>query len=470
MSLLPRYMTLDGHYAHSVSPNRASPLGHDFKNTSASGCQVVTSDVIVIGAGVVGLSCAYSLARRGANVHLIDAGEVGSGASRTNAGWVVPSMSEPVPSPGALRTAARYAFKSDGPLKIGVEPSARYVSFLARMLASCRPSVYARGLAATAALSLHAVQAFDDLTVDGVAFERHKKGILMLFLDEAGVAPHARDLKTMESRGLPSAQVLTAQEVRNIEPAVSRHVTGGILCPQDEYVDPSSLVDGLAARCRELGVRMTTYQAVSDLVPRADGVSVIAGLDRHRASSVVVAAGVKTRSLLQRLGLQLPIRAGKGYGFDLETPSVDLRHGLYLSDHKVAATPLTSGLRLAGTMEFGSDDLAVDERRSSGILRAASHYFESWSPPPAPVAWSGLRPMTPDGLPMIGRIPGTAPIYVAAGHAMLGITLGPVTGSLIGSLIADGAAAPELAPFAPDRFSSQWVRHSSRRTTLVRQR
>lgn len=105
---------------------------------------MLTSDVIVVGAGAVGLSCAYALARRGVKVRVLDESHVGSGASRMNAGWVVPSMSEPVPSPAALKVAARYALKKDGPLKIGVEPSVQYISFLARMLANCPATIRVR--------------------------------------------------------------------------------------------------------------------------------------------------------------------------------------------------------------------------------------------------------------------------------------------------------------------------------------
>ena len=121
------------------------------------------SDVVVVGAGVVGLSTAFHLARKGAQVDLVDAGQAGSGASRSNAGWVVPSMSEPVPSPAALRTAARWLGRRNGPLKVGLEPSAGYVRFLARMLMASRPAAFESGLEATAALALRAIAAFDDL-------------------------------------------------------------------------------------------------------------------------------------------------------------------------------------------------------------------------------------------------------------------------------------------------------------------
>lgn len=124
---------------------------------------------------------------------------------------------------------------------------------------------------------------------------------------------------------------------------------------------------------------------------------------------------------------------------------------MYLSDHKVAVTPLDRGIRLAGTMEFGAENIEVDHRRAAGVAAAMRAYFPNW-PVRAPRPWSGLRPMTPDGLPVIGHLPTRAPIYVAAGHAMLGITLGPITGQLLSRQILTGEPDPLLAPFAPDRF------------------
>jgi len=420
---------------------------------------VTRNDVVVIGAGVVGLSTAFHLARRGVQVDLVDAGEAGSGASRSNAGWVVPSMSEPVPSPAALRTAARWAGRKDGPLKIGVEPSAAYVHFLARMLMASRPSAFQRGLEATAALAAGAIDAFDDLERAGVSVERHSDGVLLLFVDERGIEPHLRDLRATERAGLPPAVGLGRREVADLEPSVGPKVVGGILCPGDQHVDPSSLVDGLVGRCLEAGVRFHFGAPVTDLAQAGRGVRLTAGTERMEARVLVIAAGVGSRDLGARLGVGIPIRAGKGYGFDFVSPPVQVRHAVYLTDHKVAVTPLAKGLRVAGTMEFGSENRTIDARRAAGIAAAMPSYFSPWAAE-LPQAWSGLRPMSPDGLPVIGRLPTRSPVYVATGHAMLGVTLGPVTGSLLSSLVVDGVASPLLEPFHPSRFLARKARRA----------
>jgi D-amino-acid dehydrogenase len=418
---------------------------------------VTRSDVVVVGAGVVGLSTAFHLARKGAQVDLVDAGEVGSGASRSNAGWIVPSMSEPVPSPAALRTAARWLGRKDGPLKVGVEPSARYVRFLARMLMASRGSVFARGLDATAALAAEAIAAFDELERAGVSFERHSDGVLMLFVDERGIEPHLHDLRATERFGVPPAHALDFRDVVELEPGVGPGVVGGILSPGDQHVDPSSLVDGLMTQCRVAGVRIRTGAPVTDLVDAGDRVRLTAGGERLEAQSMVIAAGIGSRHLAARLGVHLPIRAGKGYGFDYRQPPVQVRHAVYLTDHKVAVTPLHRGLRIAGTMEFGSENGSIDTRRAAGVARAMPAYFSPWDAP-LPQPWCGLRPMSPDGLPVIGRLPTRSAVYAATGHAMLGITLGPVTGSLLSAQVLDGVSSPVLEPFQPARFLGRRAR------------
>ncbi|GAB3394941.1 FAD-dependent oxidoreductase [Amycolatopsis echigonensis] len=410
-------------------------------------------DITVVGAGAVGLSTALFLAQAGASVEVVDSGGIGAGASRKNAGWIVPSMSEPVPSPAALRAAAKWFGRRDGPLKIGLEPSAGYVSFLARMLLAARPAVYRQGLAATASLAAGAVAAFDELVRLGVDFERHVRGVLLVFVEEHGIQPHLDDLAAMEKFGLPGAQLLAGKEVRELEPEAGQDVVGGILCHGDHHVDPSSLVDGLAAAGREAGVRLRLHAPVTEIVEGAGCVRLTAGGVTSSTGALVLAAGVGTRALTAMVGKRVSIRGGKGYGFDYRPAPFTLGHAVYLSDHKVAVTPLDQGIRIAGTMEFGAENNKVDHRRAAGVAAAMRAYFPGW-PVRAPRPWTGLRPLTPDGLPVIGRLPTRAPIYVAAGHAMLGITLGPITGKLLSRQILTGEIQPLLAPFALDRFRS----------------
>jgi D-amino-acid dehydrogenase len=173
--------------------------------------------------------------------------------------------------------------------------------------------------------------------------------------------------------------------------------------------------------------------------------------ERHEADAFVLAAGPWTGSLSPMFGQRLPVRPGKGYSVDL--PPVALRGATNLSDVRVAVTPFSDRLRLAGTMEFAGLDEDVNDVRVAAILRAPYLYLRDWQPPATPpLAKAGMRPMTPDGLPVIGRIPGLANVFVSSGHGMLGVTLAPGSARALTDLVLHGICRPELVPFDPARF------------------
>ncbi len=176
-------------------------------------------------------------------------------------------------------------------------------------------------------------------------------------------------------------------------------------------------------------------------------------------SLFVLTAGAHTGQLSRLAGFPLPIQPGKGYGFDDTSGLVKLRHSVYLGEAKVAITPLSDRLRFAGTMEFGSRDATIDPHRLRGIVRSAHNFLPAFPSASQPRGWTGLRPMTPDGLPVIGPLPGKDNVLVASGHGMLGVTLTPMTAEIISSVVKGGQQASGIAltarPFAPQRFASR---------------
>jgi D-amino-acid dehydrogenase len=409
----------------------------------------------VVGAGVVGLSCAIHLAAGGVEVTVVDGSAPGSGASRSNAGWLVPSMCEPVPSPASLRVALRSLASRGGPLAVGWEPSARYAAFLMRMLAASTRSVHDRGSRALERLGSRALSAFDDLEAEGVEPVRRRRGVSLLFLDRHHLREHGDHLEAAAGRGSARVVRMGVGDLREAMPSLGRGVVGGLHCPDEQHVDPSVLVDALTAACRERGVTLLADSHAFRV--RVDGGEPVVATTQGdvRADAVVVAAGVGSRTLLGASGVRVPVRAGKGYGVDYTASPVELPTCTYLAEHRVALTPLDGRLRLAGTMAFGDETARVDRKRVNAIVSPVGHYLEGWPDPPAddPVVWSGLRPMTPDGLPLIGRLPGHDRVVLATGHAMLGVTLGPLTGSLVADLLLHRARDEALLhPFRPTRM------------------
>lgn len=409
--------------------------------------------VVVIGAGAVGLCCAYYLAADGVEVTVLDAREPGGGASRRNAGWVVPSMAGPVPAPGVVTKAARWMLRRDSPLYIRPTLRPEFLSFMVAMLRNCTEDRFERGLRSTVALGRRTFELFDRLEGEGVAFEHHRRGLLLLFQTRKSLDEHAAELDLVDSLSGGSSKVLDATEARRAVPDLSRDVVGAIECPDDRCLDPDSFIDALTLACQRRGVQIIEGEAVTAVETSPTGrVTAVRGKTSWRADTFVLATGAWSGRLAQLFGQRLPIQAGKGYGFDLDPGLSAVGRTLYLSEAKVAVTPLATRTRLAGTMAFGDLDETVDRTRANGILTSAQRYFRNWPSGPGAAPWCGLRPMTPDGLPVIGRLQRHNNVVVATGHAMLGITLSPVTGDIVRQLVIDDRTPDEAKPFSPARF------------------
>lgn len=419
--------------------------------------------VVVLGAGAIGLTSAFYLAQRGAQVTLVDPGGAGAGASRCNAGWIVPTMSAPVPAPGVVWKSLRWMLQKDSPVYVRPTLDPAFVRFMFSMLKNCTPAAFADGLEHTLDLNLRTHSLFDELLRAGVAVPIQSSGVLMLFTDPASMEAHAAELQLAQSLGIGGYTEVTAHEARRRVPLLKGSVVGGLDTPGERFLDPSAYVDALVEACRDLGVAFRFGERVDGLTSDgADRVTSTHGESVVRGDAFVVAAGVWSRRLLESIGVKIPLQAGKGYGFDVPGPSLIGEQGLYLSDAKVAVTPLPSHTRLAGTMAFGGLDETIDPVRAGGIVTSVRDYLSGW-PEVAAAPWTGLRPMTPDGLPIIGRIQPFQNLVVATGHAMLGITLSPVTGDAVADLVLNGTARPSLDRFSPDRFTRR--RANQRRST-----
>ena len=260
----------------------------------------------------------------------------------------------------------------------------------------------------------------------------------------------AGSLSLMASFGL-APTVLIGDSTRAQEPALADAVYGGIRFPAERHLRPAAMARGLHRRCLELGVEIVEHAPVDGVEWRGTRVTAVsAGTRRFAADAFLLAAGAWSGPLSKRFGVALPVRPGKGYSVDV--PAVGLRSPIYLSEARVAVTPLDTKLRLAGTMEFGGLDERIDPVRIGAIRRAPQAYFREWSVTVEPQVGAGMRPMTPDGLPIIGHLGGLANVYVSTGHAMLGLTLAPSTAAAIAELMLTGHSSPVLAPFSAERF------------------
>jgi D-amino-acid dehydrogenase len=294
----------------------------------------------------------------------------------------------------------------------------------------------------------------DEYVSDGVSFEMHDRGLLMAFISPQYLEHYREMLDVPASFGL-EPQILTRAEICEREPALSDQVCGGVFFPHERHVDPVTLLDGIRIRCEQLGVRIVRPARVDQVERSASAVvAVRSGERRFTADRYLVAAGAWSGPVSRLFGVPLPVRPGKGYAVDLAPAPVSLRTMVKLCDAMVASTPLNSRLRLAGTMEFGGFDEIVNKTRVGALLTAGRRYFRDWpASDPKPVIGVGIRPMTPDGLPLTGQLGELSNCFVSTGHGMLGITLAASTARALTPLIlGTGPLSPRLEPFDPHRF------------------
>ncbi len=411
--------------------------------------------VVVIGGGVIGLTTAYELVREGAEVVLLDARATGLGASAVNAGWFVPAEAVPVPGPKMVGQTLRWMLHRDSPVYIRPSPDPRFVAFLLGMWRRSNARDQRAGFEAHLRLAAETAEVLDAYRDDGVDFEMHAAGLLMVFLEQQNLEHHLANLDLVRRFGL-DPRVLVGDDVRVHEPLLSDRVHGGIFFPRERHLDPAALVRSLHARLLQLGVKIVENSAVTGVVAtgvrgRRTVTAVTTESGIVDGDAFVLAAGAWTGRLAALFGHRLPVRSGKGYSVDV--PAVGLRGATNLSDAKVALTPYGDRLRVAGTMEFAGLDERVNDVRVAAVLRAPEAYLRTWRPPAgSPRPQAGMRPMTPDGVPVIGRLPGTGNTYVSTGHGMLGVTLAAGSARALTELVVHRATPPQLTPFDPARF------------------
>lgn len=409
------------------------------------------ADVVVIGGGAIGVCCALELSRRGARVVLLERGaELAWGCSAGNAGLICPSHGTPLANPAALRQGVRWMFKPDSPFYLRLRPTV--VPWLVRFVAASTAArahaseVVVRQLS-TASLALHA-----ELAAEGLDTGFLRSGVLNVYETEAGLAAGKREAVSARAAGLP-AELLDRAGAQGLEPALGGSPAGAVYYPGDAYCDPLRFVRAVGAAAAEAGAEIRTRVEAIGLRRRNGQVeAVVTTAGELRADVVVLAAGAWTPLLTRELGLYVPVEGGKGYHVDLERGAGDPRIPIFLQEARVIATPLAGALRLAGTLELAGLDLSVDRRRVEAIVRAGRRAVRGLELRRTLEVWRGLRPCTPDGLPIVGRVPACENLVLATGHAMMGLTLAPVTGRLVAEIATGEAPSHPLEPLRPERF------------------
>lgn len=409
---------------------------------------------IVIGGGIMGLSAAYYLHKTGHKVTIIDQGRIDSGASHVNAGYLTPSHIISLASPGMLTQGLKWMFRSDSPfyMKPRLDPS--FLQWAWYFKRSATPEKVARAIPVIRDINVLSKDLYQDLHDSGDLgnFQLEHKGLLMLYKTEKsgdkelGVAEKAKAL------GL-EVSTLNQKELRTLEPAVSEDILGAVHYLCDSHTTPNEVMQRLKVYLEKQGVNFRCEEEVTDFKIQDKRITgVVTNKGHYPAAEVVLAAGSWSGLLSRKLNINMPLQPGKGYRINTSRET-GIKYPSILMECKVAVTPMNGFTRFAGTMEFSGHNHIIRPERVQAIARAASQYYPSVSLQDSELdqARCGLRPVSPDGLPYIGRLKPFKNTSVITGHAMMGWSLGPASGKLIAELINGEPLSMDISAFDPHR-------------------
>lgn len=409
--------------------------------------------VVILGAGVIGLCTALHCARRGMRVTVLERkSRQRDGCSLGNAGMIVPSHFIPLAAPGMVRLGLRWMANPESPFYIRPRLDAGLADWGWKFLRAATRQRVEAAAPVLAELGLFSRRCFEEI---GLEFGLEKRGLLMLCKtqraldEEAPLALRSREL------GMP-AEVLDARATAALDPDVSLSVAGSVHFPLDCHLSPERFVLALEGELERLGVELRWETEVDGFATEGRALRALqTSAGQIGADEVVLCGGVWSAGLARQLDLRIPMQAGKGYSLTLDKPAQLPQLCSICTEARLAVTPMQGRLRVGGTMALDGLNEAIQERRVRGIIRSFQEYFPAFAD--ADFAdirpWSGLRPVPPDGMPYLGRTQRWTNLTLATGHAMMGLSLAPATGSIVAGLLDHEPSPVALELLSPDRFA-----------------
>ena len=409
-------------------------------------------DVMVIGAGVVGLSIALALQARGLSVAVLDRDGPASGASAGNAGAFAFTDILPLASPGILRKAPKWLLDPLGPLSVPPAYALQIAPWMWRFWRACSPDrVAASTTAQTALMDLSKAELEPFLAATGTLPMLRRDGNLQVYESDAEFQASLPGWQARADHGIEFCH-MGPEEMAELQPGLSpRFVKGSFTPGWYSIADPKDYTMALASRFRAQGGKLARFD-VAALKPLPDGVEVSmrAGVTRQ-AGHVVLAAGAHSHLIARTLGERIPLETERGYNTTLPGDAFDLRLQITFGGHGFVVSRLSSGIRVGGAVELGGLRLPPNFRRSDAMLKKAQAFLPGLDPEGG-VQWMGFRPSLPDSLPAIGPSRASPRVIHAFGHGHLGLTQSAGTARLVADLVTAAPPAIDLSPFSPQRF------------------
>jgi D-amino-acid dehydrogenase len=414
--------------------------------------------VNIIGGGIIGLFTAWYLQKDGHEVHVFDKGDLSDGCSYGNAGMITPSHFIPLASPGVVAQGIRWMFRSSSPFYIRPRLNGDLLHWLWLFYRACNRRQAAAAMPVLLDFNLWSKRLYEDFAKEiQQDFCLETKGILMLYQSHKVEKEEAETAHLANKLGL-KAKVLNAHDIQVMEPEIAVKCLGGVFFPEDAHLHPNLLMQQLKALLRQKGVRFHLNTVVNGFITGSQKVTALqSNGTTHPADAFVLAGGSWAGMLAKKLRVNVPIQDGKGYSFTLPHPARRPRNATIFLEARVAVTPMGDDLRFGGTLEMSGHNSRINDNRVRGILEAIPRYYPDLGvpAPKPPDIWYGYRPCSPDGLPFIGRITPYNNVVMASGHAMMGVSLAPATGSLVSDILAERQAegASLLPALNPMRYA-----------------
>lgn len=413
--------------------------------------------VIVIGAGIAGTCVAYYLNRAGIDVTVVDRDDGKDNCSYGNAGMIVPSHIIPLASPGIISKGLKWMLRAESPFYVRPRLDLELLDWGWKFKQASTRKHVEQSAPVLKDLLLRSRELLTELAdKEFMDFDLQKRGLFMFCRTEEGLQEEAEVVHKANELGMP-AEVLTPEDVAEMEPALDLDIIGATYFPKDAHLHPGSLMDELKRVLSERGVTFEYQTEVTGLAGEGASVSGVRTEDgrKIRGSEVVICTGAWTPSLGREVGVKLPMQAGKGYSITLEDPKILPQNCGIFSEEKVTMTPMKGMLRFAGTMEIIGTDKSINPKKISGLKKSVCRYAPEFTMADLDVddIWVGLRPISPDGLPYVGALHKYDNVYTSTGQAMMGMSLSPASGEIIADLITEGKAQFEHPMIDPNRYN-----------------
>ncbi|RMB59175.1 FAD-dependent oxidoreductase [Dokdonia sinensis] len=413
----------------------------------------VQKNIIVVGGGIIGLSCAYFLEKSGHQVTVIDASKMDGGASYVNAGYLSPSHLVPLAAPGVMKQGIKWMFNPKSPLYIKPRLNPDFIKWSLAFNRSCNATHVRKSIPVMKEIAVLGRDLYHQIKQEeGFNFQLEKKGLLMLCKTEQALH-HEDELAQIAVKEGLVARTISAKEVQEMMPDTTLDIVGASYFECDHHTTPGEFMREMKTHLLKKGVIIRQEEKVVDLnTDNGKITSVITNKETLKADEFVLAAGSWTSTLSRKLNLKLLLQAGKGYRIQT-TKETGITYPSILAEAKVAITPMNGFTRFAGTMEIAGINHSINKKRVDSIAEGVSKYFPNVhvTSEEKSDAACGLRPVSPDGMPFIGKSEKCKNLTIATGHAMMGWSLGPSTGKLVQEIIDEASLSMGIDAFHPDR-------------------